>query len=429
MGEAAMPDGSMTSAANARAIEARAKAYSTPLDQFHPADAALFRNDTLWPWFERLRAEDPVHYTAESEFGSYWSVTKGRDIIAVDSNHGVFSSDSELGGIAINDGAQPRAQASFISLDPPMHDEQRRVVAPMFSTASMAALEPVIRERAAKILDELPRGETFDFVDKVAVELTSQMLATLFDYPFEDRRKLPRCSDLILASPEPGGIVESEEARQVELFQILTPFIGMWDERLASPPRNDLLSMLAHGAATNRKEPNDYVGNIILLIVAGSDTTRHSITGGLLALNQNPGEYAKLRANPGLIESMVPEIIRYQSPVAHMRRTALADAEIGGKQVKKGDKVIMWYVSGNRDADTIDNPDAFIIDRERPRQHVGFGFGIHRCVGNRLAEMQLRVMWEEILARFPFIEVVGEPRRMNSNFVKGYEAMPVRIPV
>jgi cytochrome P450 len=423
-----MPDGSMTSADAAKALEAREKAYSTPLDQFHPADPALFRNDTLWPWFERLRAEDPVHYTAESEFGPYWSVTKGRDIISVDSNHGVFSSDSEAGGIAIGDGTQPREMASFISLDPPMHDEQRRVIAPMFSTASMAALEPVIRERAGKILDELPRGETFDFVDKVAVELTSQMLATLFDYPFEDRRQLPRCSDLILATPEPGGIVESEEARQVELFQILTPFVGMWDERLAAPPRNDLLSMLAHGGSTFRTAPEAWMGNVVLLIVAGSDTTRHSITGGLLALNQNPDEYAKLRANPGLIESMVPEIIRYQSPVAHMRRTALADAELGGKQIKKGEKVIMWYVSGNRDADTIDNPDAFIIDRERPRQHVGFGFGIHRCVGNRLAEMQLRVMWEEILARFPMIEVVGEPRRMNSNFVKGYEAMPVRIP-
>jgi cytochrome P450 len=424
-----MPDGSMTSAAVERATKAREAAYSTPLDQFHPADAELFRNDTLWPWFERLRAEDPVHYTAESEYGAYWSVTKSRDIIAVDSNHGVFSSDSELGGIAVMNGLEPRERASFISLDPPMHDEQRRVVAPMFSSANMAILEPLIRERAAKILDELPRGETFDFVDKVAVELTSQMLATLFDYPFEQRRQLPRCSDLILTTPEPGGIVESEEQRQVELFQILSPFVGMWAERLASPPRNDLLSMLAHGAATYRDAPEAWMGNVILLIVAGSDTTRHSITGGLLALNQNPDEYAKLRANPDLIDSMVPEVIRYQSPVAHMRRTALADAEIGGKSIKKGDKVVMWYVSGNRDGDAIDNPDAFIIDRERPRQHVGFGFGIHRCVGNRLAEMQLKVMWQELLARFPMIEVVGEPKRMNSNFVKGYEAMPVRIPL
>ena len=418
-----MADGSLT-----KAQEARELAYSTPLDQFHVADAALFRNDTLWPWFERLRAEDPVHYTAQSEFGPYWSVTKSRDIIAVDSNHGVFSSDSEVGGIAVNDAFGPRERSNFIALDPPMHDEQRRVVAPMFSSASMLALEPVIRERAAKILDELPRGETFDFVDKVSIELTSQMLATLFDFPFEERRKLPRCSDLILASPEPGGIVESEEARQLELFSILTPFIEMWNERLASPPRNDLLSMLAHGEATRRDEPEAYLGNVILLIVAGSDTTRHSITGGLLALNNNPDQYAKLRANPNLIESMVPEIIRYQSPVAHMRRTALADAEIGGKAIKKGEKVVMWYVSGNRDEDAIENPNSFIIDRERPRQHVGFGFGIHRCVGNRLAEMQLRVMWEEILKRFPLIEVVGEPRRMNSNFVKGYEAMPVRIP-
>jgi cytochrome P450 len=420
--EDAMPDGSLTKAEDARAL-----AYSTPLDQFHVADPELFRSDTLWPWFERLRAEDPVHYTGESEYGPYWSVTKSRDIIGVDSNHGVFSSSSELGGIAINDGVESNERASFISLDPPMHDDQRRVVAPMFSSASIGALEPLIRERAAKILDELPRGESFDFVDKVAIELTSQMLATLFDFPFEQRRQLPRCSDLILASPAPGGIVETEEQRQIELFQILTPIVAMWQERLASPPRNDLLSMLAHGASTYRDEPHDYMGNIILLIVAGSDTTRHSITGGLLALNQNPDQYAKLRANPALIETMVPEIIRYQSPVAHMRRTALADAEIGGKAIKKGDKVVMWYVSGNRDADAIDSPDTFIIDRERPRQHVGFGFGIHRCVGNRLAEMQLRVMWEEILARFPIIEVVGEPRRMNSNFVKGYEAMPVRI--
>jgi cytochrome P450 len=417
------------------AEEARIKAYATPLDEFQPHAIDHFTSDTLWPWFERLRAEDPVHYTAESEYGPYWSITRYMDIVACESDSARLSSSQKYGGITLfepPEGSDPaqrsEERANFIALDAPRHDAQRKVVSPLFSTPSLAELEPLIRERAGKILDELPRGETFDFVDKVAIELTSQMLATLFDYPFDERRKLPRCSDLILARPEVGGIVESEEARQVELFQILTPFIPMWEERLASAPRNDLLSMLAHGASTFRTKPEEWVGNVVLLIVAGSDTTRHSITGGLLALNQHPDEYAKLRANPGLIDSLVPEIIRYQSPVAHMRRTALADAEIGGKAVKKGDRVIMWYVSGNRDGDMIDDPDAFIIDRERPRQHVGFGFGIHRCVGNRLAEMQLRVMWEEILARFPMIEVVGEPRRMNSNFVKGYEAMPVRIP-
>ena len=218
------------------------------------------------------------------------------------------------------------------------------------------------------------------------------------------------------------------EQQQVEFFQIFGKFVALWDERLAKPPQHDLISMLCHNEATRKATPEAYLGNIILLIVAGSDTTRHSITGGLLALHQNPAQYDKLRADPSLIESMVPEIIRWQSPVAHMRRTALEDIELGGKQIKKGEKVIMWYVSGNRDEDAIDRPDEFVIDRERPRQHVSFGFGIHRCVGMRLAEMQLRIMWEEILKRFPRIEVVGEPRRMNSNFVKGYEAMPVSIP-
>jgi len=421
-----MPDGSTT-----QAQSSRDKAYSTPLKDFQVADPELFRSDTLWPWFERLRAEDPVHLTEEGPNGRYWSVTRHADIIAVDSHHGVYSSSSELGGITLQDAVEPNASTSFIGLDPPMHDAQRRAVMPMFSTESMAQLEPLIRERAGKILDELPVGETFDFVDKVAVELTSQMLATLFDYPFELRRNLPKLSDMILSGPEITGAGEMTPeqmmALQEKFMSILTPFTLMWEDRKAKPPQHDLISMLAHCDATAKPTPEEYFGNIVLLIVAGSDTTRHSITGGLLALNQNPDEYAKLRADPGLIESMVPEIIRWQSPVAYMRRTALADTELGGKTIKKGERVVMWYVSGNRDETAIEDANVFRIDRERPRQHVGFGFGIHRCVGNRLAEMQLKVMWEEILKRFKHIEVVGEPRRMNNSFVKGYEGMDVRI--
>jgi cytochrome P450 len=221
--------------------------------------------------------------------------------------------------------------------------------------------------------------------------------------------------------------VETEEEKQVELRACLDAFLGLWNERVNSPPGADLISMMAHGESTRNMSPDEYLGNLVLLIVGGNDTTRNSITGGLLALNENPDQYAKLRADPSLITSMVPEIIRWQTPLAHMRRTATEDVQLRDKTISKGDKVVMWYVSGNRDEEAIDNPDAFIIDRPRPRQHLSFGFGIHRCVGNRLAEMQLRIVWEEVLKRWKFVEVMGEPVRVRSSFVKGYESLPVRI--
>jgi cytochrome P450 len=407
--------------------DARERAYATPLEEFNPGDPDLFLTDSHWPWFERLRAEAPIHYCRESEFGPYWSITRYNDIMAVDTNHQTFSSDSALGGITIRDARPDLRRPSFIAMDPPLHDAQRKAVSPIVSPANLANMEPIIRERAARILDHLPIGETFDWVDRVSIELTTQMLATLFDFPFEERRKLTRWSDVATTLPMKGGLVETEEERQAELMVCLNTFLGLWNERVNAAPRGDLVSMMAHSDATRDMTPDAYLGNIILLIVGGNDTTRNSISGGLLALNQHPDEYQKLRDDPSLITSMVPEIIRYQTPLAHMRRTAVADHEIGGHTIRKGDKVVMWYVSGNRDETAIEDPNAFIIDRERPRQHLSFGFGIHRCVGNRLAEMQLRVIWEEILKRWSFIEVVGEPRRVRSSFVKGYETLPVRI--
>jgi cytochrome P450 len=403
--------------------DARAEAYSLPLDQINPATPERFRDNTLWPFFERLRAEDPVHHTAEHEFGPYWSVTRYADIMTVDTNHGVFSSE---GGITIANQADDFRLPMFIAMDPPKHDAQRKAVSPIVSPHNLANLEPLIRERLCGILDALPVGETFDWVDRVSIELTTQMLATLFDFPWEDRRKLTRWSDVATANPQ-SGVVESEDARRAELMECADYFVRLWNERVNAEPKSDLISMMAHADATRNMAPMEYLGNLILLIVGGNDTTRNSITGGLLALNENPDEYQKLRDDPGLIVSMVPEIIRWQTPLAHMRRIALADYELGGKTIRKGDKVLMWYVSGNRDEAAIDNPNAFIIDRPRPRQHLSFGFGIHRCVGNRLAEMQLRIVWEEVLKRWKYIEVMGEPKRVLSSFVKGYEHMPVRI--
>jgi len=405
--------------------DARAKAYATPLDQLNPAQPELFQANAMWPIFERLRKEDPVHFTAESEYGPYWSITKYNDIMAVDTNHQVFSSEPGI-TIADQDGEEGPLPM-FIAMDPPKHDVQRKTVSPAVSPMNLAILEPLIRERAAKILDSLPIGEEFDWVDKVSMELTAMTLATLFDMPQEDRRKLTYWSDVVTAVPGHGLIDTLEEKMQI-FIEYHGYFTELWNQRVNAEPAGDLISMLAHGPETRNMTPREYFGNIVLLTVGGNDTTRNTITGSLYALNQNPDQYAKLRADPELIPSMVSETIRWQTPLAHMRRRATQDFEMGGKTIKKGDKVVMWYVSGNRDDEVIHNPDSYIIDRERPRQHISFGFGIHRCVGNRLAELQLKIIWEEIMKRFPDIQVVEEPKRVFSTFVKGYESMKVVIP-
>ena len=407
--------------------EGASPAYDMPLDEINVSRPELFRSNSFWPYFERLRREDPVHYCAKSDYGPFWSVTKYNDIMAVDTNHQVFSSEAGLGGISIRDQQQDFRLPMFIAMDQPKHDKQRKVVSPIVAPENLERLEGTIRARAAQMLDELPRGETFDWVDRVSIELTTQMLATLFDFPFEERRKLTRWSDVATAIPG-FGIVDTEEQKRQELMECAAYFTRLWNERVNSEPKGDLISMMAHSDVTRNMPPMEYLGNIILLIVGGNDTTRNSITGGVVALNENPDQYRKLRDNPGLIASMVPEIIRWQTPLAHMRRTALADTELGGKQIRKGDKVVMWYVSGNRDEDTIENPNEFIIDRPRPRHHLSFGFGVHRCVGNRLAEMQLITLWEEILKRFPRIELLEEPERIYSNFIHGISRMMVRIP-
>jgi cytochrome P450 len=395
------------------------------LDDIDVSDPKLYQDDTWYPYFARLRREDPVHYCRQSQYGPYWSVTKYKDIMQVEVSHQVYSSD---GAIAILDPPEGLERQSFISMDPPKHDEQRVVVSPAVSPGNLANMEALIRERTVRVLDGLPRNETFDWVDRVSVELTTMMLATLFDYPWEDRRQLTYWSDVAICNVDaPESPVHSEEEKYAEMTKMTEALGKLFNERAQQPPKFDLLSMLAHSRATRDMPFREFMGNLTLLIVGGNDTTRNSMTGGLMALNEHPAEYQKLRDDPGLIPGMVSEIIRYVTPVIHMRRTALADAELGGKHIKKGDKVVMWYVSGNRDPEAIEEPDRFIIDRARPRQHLSFGFGIHRCVGNRLAELQLRILWEETMQRYPVIEVMGPGQRTYSNFIHGIRSLPVRI--
>jgi cytochrome P450 len=399
--------------------------YSIPLEDINVSDPNLFRNNSHWGYFERLRKEDPVHYCQDSMFGPFWSVTKFNDIMEIEKNHEAFSSE---GGITLADRPDDFKTVNFISLDPPRHDIQRKAVTGVVAPLNLAKLEPVIRSRAIKILDEVPIGEEFDWVDRVSIELTTQMLATLFDFPFEERNKLTYWSDMATSGELNGGPTP-EPVRRAALLECLEVFTNLWNERVHRDPNesNDLITMMAHNPNTQDMDPMEYLGNLILLIVGGNDTTRNSISGGVYFLNQFPDQLAKVKKDLSLIPKMIPEIIRYQTPLAYMRRRATQDYEIRGKTIKEGDKVAMWYVSGNRDDEVIENPNEFIIDRNTPRHHLSFGFGIHRCMGNRLAEMQLRIVWEEILKRFERIEVVREPERIQSSFVKGYADLPVVV--
>jgi len=411
-------------------IDPREDAFTLPLDKIDVSQPRLYQDDIWEPYFERLRRDDPVHWCENGMYGSYWSVTRYRDIMQVDTHQQVYSSDAMFGGIVLRDVAMDFRRPSFISMDQPKHDEQRRVVSPIVAPMNLQRMSATIRERTGRVLDGLPRGETFDWVDRVSIELTTQMLATLFDFPFEERRTLTYWSNVATVNTRAGTEIDSEEKRDAVLQQALEYFTALWRERASQDPRPDLISMLAHGEATRDlpSRPHEFMGNLLLLLVGGNDTTRNSMSGGVLALNKYPDQYRKLMDNHGLVASLVPEIIRWQTPVIHMRRTALQDTELADKQIRRGDKVAMWYISGNRDEEAIENANEFIIDRARPRQHLSFGFGIHRCVGNRLAEMQLTILWEEILRRFPRIEVMQEPKRVYSNILHGIASLPVRIP-
>ena len=401
-------------------------AKTQSLEDIDPSLPERFRDDVWHEWFARLRKEDPVHYCKDSVNGAYWSVTNHADIKAVDTNHEVFS--SEAGGIAIVDPLEgEQGIENFIAMDPPRHDEQRRTVTPSVAPTNLATMEPLIRERVIDILENLPVGETFNWVEHVSIELTARMLATLFDFPYEDRRKLIYWSDLTTNVPQVTGIEVDMQERQAGLQECAMTFFQLWQERAAAEPKFDLISMLAHGEATKDliNDPMGLLGNILLLIVGGNDTTRNSISGGVIALNQFPDEYQKLRDDVSLIPNMVSEMIRWQTPVIHMRRTALKDFDLKGKHIKEGDKVIMWYLSGNRDESVFPDADRLIIDRNNARQHVSFGFGVHRCMGNRLAEMQLRVLWEETQKRFRKVEIVGDVKRLPNNFIRGISDVPV----
>lgn len=392
----------------------------------------LYRQDLWGSYFKRLRDECPVHFQKQSPFGPFWSITRYEDIMFVDTRHDLFSAEP-----IISIGPQPEGLEieTFIAMDPPRHDAQRQAVQGVVAPKNLAQMEALIRSRTADVLDQLPVDEPFDWVQRVSVELTSRMLATLFDLPFELRHKLAYWSDVASGAPESTG----GHANRDEFFRAAADMAQqmslLWREKEARKAAGeetgfDLISLLLANEDTRDmiNRPMEFMGNMVLLIIGGNDTTRNSMTGGVLALNQFPDEFTKLKQNPELIPNMVSEIIRWQTPLAYMRRVAKQDVTLNGQTIKQGDKVVMWYASGNRDERAFEqDPDQFIIDRKNVRKHLSFGFGVHRCMGNRLAELQLRILWEEILKRFDRIEVLAEPEYVQSNFVRGYSAMTVKL--
>lgn len=402
--------------------------HPTPvLDPLDVSRAGFYRDDT-WPEpFAQIRAGGGVHYNATSDFGPFWSVASYKGIVHVESLPDVFS--SEAGGITIADfdPALHVRMPMFIAMDRPRHTGQRRTVAPAFSPSEMTRMSDDIRRRTADLLDTLPVGTPFDWVDTVSIELTTQMLAVLFDFPWEDRRKLTLWSDW-------AGDIEIvkdpalREQRMKHLYECGAYFQGLWNTKVDQPPTPDLISMMIRSDAMAEMDQMEFIGNLILLIVGGNDTTRNSMSAYAYGLSQYPDERAKLEADPSLIGNAVQEIIRWQTPLAHMRRTATRDAEVEGQLIREGEKVALWYISANRDVSVFgDDADAIRVDRPNARRHLAFGHGIHRCVGARLAELQIGILLEEMDKRRLRVNVTGEPTRVAASFVHGYRALPVEL--
>ncbi len=411
------------------------------LNHTHPWDVSrsdIYFEDRWQPIFAEMRKAGQLHWIPESPFGPYWAVVGHKAIQHIEALPETFSSSWEHGGITILNRLSeeeaaaagidaPRELPMFIAMDRPQHTGQRRTVAPKFTPSSIADMEAEIRVRTGELLDSLPRGQVFDWVDTVSIELTTGMLAILFGFPWEDRRLLTFWSDWS-GDTELATVRELDELRWGILQEMAAYFQSLWIERtMDKEPGNDLISMMIHSPAMNQMSPEEFMGNLVLLIVGGNDTTRNTMSGIIHALDKFPDQRKLYEENPDLIPNAVQEILRMQVPLAHMRRTCTEDTEVFGQQIKAGDKVVLWYISANRDDEVFENPDRLDITRENARRHLAFGYGIHRCVGARLAELQLRVLLEEMHKRRMRVHVAGDVERVRANFVHGFRKLEVEI--
>ena len=427
-----------TSPTAAEAFEGWLKEHGGELPRHtHPWDVSrsdIYVEDRWQPLFAEMRAKEPVNFVPESPYGPYWNVVSSKAIQHVEALPELFSSSWQYGGITISEppaDVTPEQLAErrlpmFIAMDRPEHTGQRRTVAPAFTPGEIEKMAEEVRARTAATLDSLPWGEQFDWVDKVSVELTTGMLAILFGFPWEDRRLLTFWSDWA-GDVELGFARELQDVRWEIFAEMAQYFKSLWIDRVGKPPQRDLISMMVHSDSMNQMSPQEFMGNLILLIVGGNDTTRNTMSGIIHALHSFPDQRTLFENDPSIIPNAVQEIIRFQTPLAHMRRTATADTELFGHQIKQGDKLVLWYISANRDEEVFEEPDRVILNRENARRHLSFGYGIHRCVGARLAELQLKVLMEEMHRRRMRVNVTGKVERVRANFVHGFRKMEVTL--
>jgi cytochrome P450 len=394
------------------------------------SDPKLFGTDKAHDIFREMRATKPLNQITGSPHGSYWNVTTVKNIQHIEALPKIFASGFEKGGMVIQDPTPESLKEgrgkTFIAMDAPEHSKRRRAVAPAFTPAEMVRLSDLVRRRTIETLENLPRGEQFNWVEKVSIELTTGMLAIIFDFPWEHRHALTYWSDW-LSDLRLGATKELEELRTQITIEMGTCMFKLWEKRLGEPPAPDLLSRMIHSEEMPEMDPLEFSANMSLLIVGAVDTTRNTMSGIAEGFHRFPEERAKLEANPSLIPNAVQECIRFVSPVAHMRRTAQEDYELDGQTIKKGDKVILWYKSANRDETVFDEPDVIKVDRENARRHVAFGYGVHRCVGARLAELQLRTLIEEMIKLDIRPRVTGKVERLENVFINGFSKIEVTL--
>lgn len=399
---------------------------SDALETLDPSLSSRFADGSAHAMFARLRHEAPIHFCADSPYGPFWSFSCYKDIAEIEAQPELFSSEAKHGGVSVIDinPAEATYLESFIMMDPPHHTGKRRVIAPAFTPSEMSRLSASIRDRTVACLDALPRGVAFNWVDQVSIPLTIDMLAILLDFPWDERGKLRIWSDAITSL---DMIANHPQERAALLFEMAARFHALWQERLSAPPGPDLLSMMIHSNSFGEMEAAEFMGNMATLIVGGNDTTRNSMSGLAEAMTRWPDQWHRLRAEPALAANAASEVIRWQSPALHMRRTALADVEFKGHKIRQGDKLVLWYVSANREETIFPDGDLFLVDRANARRHLSFGYGIHRCVGARLAELQLQILIEEMVRRDIGLTSCGPFERAAHPFLAIINAVPVCI--